>query len=605
MANYIHWFCTSCKGIDLSSSVLLSSYTFDGVYTSVFGTLLYGGTLHVLPQRIVQDPELLLDYILMTEVTFLKITPSYLRLAINSPQFENTFLNASKLALIVIGGEAIFATDLRRIASIRPDIQLMNHYGPTEATVGMCAYPIPSDGLENFISTPVIGGPIFNTQVYILDNFWNLVPHGAIGEVCVSGAGLARGYINNQKLTDERFITNPFITGQRLYRTGDLGRWKPDGSIQLIGRMDDQVKIRGYRIELGEIEETLQRHEAVEGVVVTAVKQEAGDYALAAYIVSAAPLNVQELRTWLADYLPSYMVPAYFVRIDAIPLNASGKINRKQLPAPGELAPTEIATFIAPGNEREVVLAKVWAGVLKTNNVGAQANFYELGGDSIKSIQVASLIKQQGYNLKIEDILRYPVLKEMALRMNTAIRKIDQEAVQGIVPMSPIQLRFFQNPEIPQKHHYNQSVVLQASTKLDKEAVGLCLDELVRHHDALRMVYRKEEGKWVQENKNTDHKSYSFNFFDLRQKANAHEVMLQRCESMQSSINLEVGPLMKVALFRFDDTDKLVLIIHHLVIDGVSWRILLEDFSSLYQQQINGSKLSLPQKTDSFRHWTC
>lgn len=603
MINYIHWFRTSCKESDLSSSVLLSSYTFDGVYTSVFGTLLYGGALHVLPQHVVRDPEALLHYISANEISFLKITPSYLRLAIQSPSFEQTFREAQKLSLIVIGGEAIFASDLRKVVAVRPDIQLMNHYGPTEATVGMCAYPIPSEKLEAFITTPVIGGPVYNTRVYILDASMQIVPQGAVGEVCVSGSGLARGYINHPKLTAERFIDNPFEPGQKLYKTGDLGRWKADGSIQLIGRIDDQVKVRGYRIELGEIEETLRRHRAVKGVVVTTFTQSTGDNALAAYIVSDNSLDITELRSWIGEYLPAYMVPAYFVPIESVPLNASGKVNKKMLPSP-EQVQVEEAVFIAPRNEREQLLSDVWAAVLKANNFGIRASFYELGGDSIKSIQVASLVKQKGYNLKIEDILRYPVLEDMAARMNTAVRNADQLAVEGLVPMSPIQHRFFQNNDIPQKQHYNQSVILRYESRLDKEALGVCMDTIVRHHDALRMVYRKLDGQWIQENKGVEHKGHSINFFDLRQRTNAQDLLQQRCESLQGSMRLEEGPLVKLAIFRMDDVDKLAIIVHHLVIDGVSWRVLLEDLSNLYLKQTKGERLVLPEKTDSFKYWT-
>jgi len=602
MINYIHWFYTSCNAADLSSSLLLSSYTFDGVYTSVFGTLLYGGALHILPQRVVHDPELLLAYVVRNEISFLKITPSYLRLAIQSPTFERSFANASKLSLIVIGGEAIFASDLLRIVNIRPDIQLMNHYGPTEATVGMCAYPIPSGQLQQFIDTPVIGGPVYNTQVYIVDSAMHLVPMGAVGEVCVAGAGLARGYINNPKLTAERFIDNPFEDGGKLYRTGDLGRWKPDGSIQLIGRIDDQVKVRGYRIELGEIESILQLHEDVAQVVVDTTLQETGDRALVAYIVSAAALDLASLRNWVSSYLPSYMVPAYFVAIDAVPLGVSGKVNRKMLPAPERIQHDPVA-FMAPRNDRESLLAQVWAQVLKTDAIGVHSNFYELGGDSIKSIQVASLVKQKDFNLKIEDILRYPVLAEMAARMSNLVRKADQSAVEGMVSLAPIQQRFFQNTAISQKQHYNQSVLLQASTRIDKELLAICMDQLLQHHDTLRMVYRNEGGQWLQENKGIGHKGYNINFFDLRQRANAEEMLRQRCEQLQSSIRLEDGPLVKLAVFRLDEADKLLLIVHHLVIDGVSWRILLEDFTTLYTQQINGDALQLPAKTDSFRHW--
>lgn len=604
LINYISWFVNDNQSVDLSSSILLSTFTFDGVYTSIYGTLLFGGTLHVVPKNTVQNPETLLTYIASNEVTFLKITPSYLRLLIQCEDFRETYAIAKSLSLIVVGGEAIFPTDIQQIASLRPDIKLINHYGPTEVTIGMSSYHITADRLQGFIEKPLIGKPIDNIQVYILDEFHNLMPKGAIGEICASGAGLARGYVNNKELTEERFIDNPFVSGQKLYLTGDLGRWTADGNIEIFGRKDQQVKIRGYRIELGEIEAALVRHQSVKEVAVNSVEEENGSRALAAYLVSNEPIEVSELRGYLEGQLPQHMIPSYFILLEQIPLTSNGKIDRKALPWPNNTLRVTTSSFVAPRNEKEQILADVWKNVLKSESVSAKDSFYDLGGDSIKSIQVVSLVKQQGYTLKIEDILRTPVLENLVPLMNVHVRQIDQSPVEGRVALAPIQQRFFQSESIPIPHHYNQSVVLRSPTRLNKEGLELCFEKLVMHHDALRMVYQEHEGGWQQNGQEHTKKAHSLAFFDLRRKENGQKFLIDTCQRLQSGMNLVKGPLIKAALFRMADGDRLVIIIHHLVMDGVSWRILIEDLSTVYDQYASGADLVMPLKTDSYQHWT-
>ncbi len=604
LINYIDWFVNDNKEVDLSSSMLLSTYTFDGVYTSIYGTLLFGGTLHIVPKSTVQNPEELLRYIASENVSFLKITPSYLRLLIQSTGFKEVYAKAKGLSLIVVGGEAIFPTDIELIASLRPDIKLINHYGPTEVTIGMSAYHIEPESLQSFINAPLIGKPVDNVQVYVLDEFHNLLPQGAIGEICAGGAGLARGYVNNEELTKERFIDNPFVPGQKLYLTGDLGRWTAEGNIETFGRKDQQVKIRGYRIELGEIEAALMKHEAVKEVAVNSVDDENGTKILAAYTVSDTVLESAELRSHLEKLLPQYMTPSYFIPVDRIPLTANGKIDRKSLPWPVDAVKATTTDFVAPRNTKEQILADAFQKVLKSEHISAKDSFYDLGGDSIKSIQVVSLVKQQGYTIKIEDILRTPVLEDIAMKMEVNQRQVDQSPVEGSVTLSPIQHRFFQSDSIPVRHHYNQSVVLKSPTRLNKEGLDLCFQKLVVHHDALRMVYQEQESGWQQHNQEHTQKAFSLAFFDLRRKDNGQKFLVDTCQRLQSGMNLEKGPLVKVALFRMKDGDRLVMIIHHLVMDGVSWRVLIEDLSTLYDQYASGADLELPLKTDAYQQWT-
>gem|GEM_PF-566082 len=604
LINYINWFIRDNQSVDLSSSILLSTYTFDGVYTSIYGTLLFGGTLHIVPKAVVQNPEDLLTYIVSNNVSFLKLTPSYLRLLIHCPDFDNIYKNAKGLSLLVIGGEAIFPTDVEKIAGLRPDIRLINHYGPTEVTIGMSAYHIRPESLKSFVKAPLIGKPVDNVQIYVLDKSHNLLPQGAIGEICAAGAGLARGYINNELLTRERFIDNPFQPGEKLYLTGDLGRWTANGNIETFGRKDEQVKVRGYRIELGEIEAAIIKHEAVEKVAVTAVEEENGNKALAAYVVSHSGFKSSELRDFLEALLPQYMVPSYFIAIDQVPLTTNGKTDRKALPWPVDAVKASSVGFEAPRNTKEQVLADAFSKVLKCETVGLKDSFYDLGGDSIKSIQVVSQVKQSGYTIRIEDILRSPVLEDIARKMEVNQREIDQSPVEGPVTLAPIQHRFFQSESIPLRHHYNQSVVLRSPTRLNKEGLALCFEKLLAHHDGLRMVYSEQEKGWHQEVLEQTKKAHTLAFFDLRRKENAQQFLISRCERWQSGMNLETGPLVKAALFRMADGDRLVIIIHHLVMDGVSWRILIEDLTDLYDQYASGADFKLPLKTDSYKQWT-
>ncbi|WP_202704401.1 condensation domain-containing protein, partial [Flavobacterium sp. UGB4466] len=389
----------------------------------------------------------------------------------------------------------------------------------------------------------------------------------------------------------------------RMYKTGDLGRWLSDGNIEFIGRKDDQIKIRGHRIELGEIEHALVKHEAVSQSVVVARENESGEKELVAYIVSNVAQNASDLRTYLKQLVPEYMLPVHFVQLEAIPLNTSGKIDKKALPDPEGAGLSSGVEYVAPGTEQEKVLVSVWSAVLKKEGIGIKDSFYNLGGDSIKSIQVVARLKQQGYRLKVEHLLRTPILEDLAGLMELTTQVSDQSEVSGAVVLTPIQEWFFKSEEIQAHEYFNQSVLLYSKEELDSSILEKSIEDLTRHHDALRMVYKQNQGVWEQFNGAVSSNRCMIHFYDLRESEAAQAEMAQLGEALQSSINLSEGPLLRVAHFRLKDGDRLGLIVHHLVVDGVSWRILLEDLSSLYSGYKEGAKTALPAKTDSFQRW--
>jgi non-ribosomal peptide synthase protein (TIGR01720 family) len=462
---------------------------------------------------------------------------------------------------------------------------------------------------ETAISIP-IGRPISNTQIYVLDGNLQPVPVGVPGELHVGGDGLARGYLNRPDLTQEKFVPDPFSFDPlaRLYKTGDLVRYSIDGSIEYIGRIDNQVKIRGFRIELGEIETALLTHPAVSQAIAIAREDELGKKQLIAYVVCHASQSatISELRQFLKDRLPEYMQPAAIVILENFALTPNGKIDRRALPAP-DLTQQLEEEYVAPRDEIEQTLAQIWTEVLGIPRVGIRDNFFELGGDSILSLQIVARANQAGLQLTPKQLFGNQTIAELAAVAGTAKQiQAEQGLVTGSVPLTPIQHCFFEQNSL-ELHHYNQSVMLSVPADLIAEQLERVLQHLVEHHDALRLRFARAENAWEQHNANSD-ESVHLQVIDLA--AMLPEAQLDELErfgsEQQARLNLSDGPLMRAVLFRLgsDKPARLLLIIHHLAVDGVSWRILLEDLSAAYQQLERGETICLPAKTTSFKQWS-
>ena len=567
-----------------------TSLSFDLTITSLFLPLIRGNKIKIFENNL--NPHgVLLNYIMdSNSLDIIKLTPSHLEL------LKELNLSESVLRKIIVGGETLLKRHVDEILEKRSDLLIYNEYGPTECTVGCIVKKISDD---NQIT---IGKPISNTQAYLLDDMLRPVGLGIPGKLYISGAGLARGYLNRPELTAEKFIPNPFVEGERMYDTGDLGRWLPDGNIEFLGRDDHQVKIRGYRIELGEIENTLLQYSPALGQVVAEGKSHNQDKVLIAYYTVSSSVDKEDLRAFLQSKLPDYMVPGFFVELEEMPLTPNGKVDRKKLPGV-ETEDLVRDVLVAARSKEEKILVSVWEDVLKRNPIGIRDSFFNLGGDSIKSIQVVSRLKGLGYTLNVQHILQVPVLEDLAQYMALETRTIDQSPVEGDVELTPIQHYFFGSRIFKVHHHYNQSVLLKSKEALDTDLLTRSIHYLTSHHDALRMVYRKSGTNWHQYNEGVYPEAVPIAFHDLRESEDELKEMAYLGDRFQSGLDLESGPLLKAGHFRLSDGDRLALIVHHLVVDGVSWRILLEDLSTLYTQCLSSERLKLPLKTDSFQRW--
>ncbi|MET3038562.1 amino acid adenylation domain-containing protein, partial [Chryseobacterium sp. NRRL B-14859] len=574
-----------------------TNYSFDVSVWELLWWSLYGSKLCILPAGAEKSPELLISNIAWSEVSVIHFVPSMLETFLYYLKSHPEELPKLKsLKQVFVSGEALTTYQNGEFFRLLPGVKLMNLYGPTEATIDVSYFECHA-GLEGSIP---IGFPISNTRMYILSDGGSLCPLGVVGEICISGVGVARGYLNNELLTKEKFVSNRYLPGERMYKTGDLGRWLSNGSIEYIGRKDSQVKIRGYRIELGEIELALQGHPDVSGSVVLAVENNDGHKELAAYITGSTDLSIVSLRDYLRGVLPDYMVPGHYIQLDSFPLTSNGKLDRKNLPDAFGSSLGSGREYIAARTAMESVLVGVYEDVLRKSPIGIRDDFFLLGGDSIKCIQIVSRLRQKGYSCEVKDILLYPMIEDLVVRVKALNNIIDQGIVSGDVLLSPIQ-RDFLGGSYSAKDHFYQSVLLKSRDSLDRVLLERTLHSLLVHHDALRMDYRFEDGEWHQFNR--DISAISLEVLEFW--VSDDESFSQACRRVQSCIRIEGGSLVKAGLLRASDGDYLYLSLHHLVVDGVSWRILFEDLASLYIGYQKGLEfVELPLKTDSYQHWS-
>ncbi|MBL0743074.1 non-ribosomal peptide synthetase [Chryseolinea lacunae] len=413
VVNYSSWFIDTFNIVPTDSSIVLSSLAFDLGYTSFWGTLLAGGTLHLVDLDYGAVPDRLLNYIVEQRISFIKTTPSLFYMLTHVPDFKKVAAQMS-LRLIVLGGELIRKEDVENYRTFCPDTRFVNHYGPTEATVGCIANPLTGDIIDDYTKAPIIGRPIRNTEVFILDSRGKLAPIGIDGELCIGGRGLARGYLNNREVTDAKFMTHPFKAGERLYKTGDYGRWTEDGKVIIRGRRDRQIKIRGHRVELGEIEEALRNSPSIQECVVTTSVFANGDNKIVAYYTSTERIDEKAIRGAMANQLPAHMIPEYFLYIHTMPLTANGKVDARKLPSPKDLIRSTNAGLLLPRNETELLIRKVWSEVLGREDIGVNDSFFSLGGNSLYLIKVSAMLSESFPELNIIDLFNHTTIEKLA-----------------------------------------------------------------------------------------------------------------------------------------------------------------------------------------------
>jgi amino acid adenylation domain-containing protein/non-ribosomal peptide synthase protein (TIGR01720 family) len=591
LVNYVGWVQRSLGLTSSDRTVLTSSYAFDLGYTSLFPVLFCGGELHLLSREQYRSPSGLLGYIRDAGISYVKMTPSLFSTLVEAPGFEGYGLGA--LRFVVLGGERIRVGDIDRAHQAYGHIRFMNHYGPTETTIGVIAGEI--EDWEGFVARPDIGRPIDGSGVYILDRSGELLPEGVVGEIGIGGAGVGGGYVGREELTRERFIPVDWLGEGRVYRTGDLGRWIKGGRIEYLGRMDQQVKIDGYRVELGEIEARLSGYVGI-GSSAVVLRQRGEESYLAAYYVSQEEIEEEWLRLWLTSGLPDYMVPSVLIRLESLPLTRNGKLDVKALPEAGM---TNEQSRVPPSNEIEEKLLEIWTKVLRSDKIGVTDSFFSMGGDSIKSIQITARMRAAGYQVSVNDIFRAPTIRELALKAQP-LTAGPRKASHGKSVLSPIQRLFMEHPS-PDKHHYNQSIMLHFPDGISAVQVKNIFDKLQEQHEALRYVFKQEQGQWMQL---IPERAPAVSILEqVGGDIDSPDGWMAACNAVQQGLNLENGPLMKLGLFHNREGSDLLIVIHHLVVDGVSWRILFEDIETLYRQIKEEQPLALPQASESFFSW--
>lgn len=596
LVNYIWW----AKKLYVKNKdevfPLYSSLAFDLTVTSIFTPLISGSEIIVYNDS---DEE---EYVLYRIVkdnraTVIKLTPSQLSLL---KDMDN---RSSSVRRFIVGGENLKASLAKAVYySFGGSVEIFNEYGPTETVVGCMIHKYDHER-DTQASVP-IGIPADNVQIYILDKYLKPVAVNITGEMYIAGDGVARGYLNKPELTRERFINNPFINGKRMYKTGDLAQFLSNGKIEYIGRADNQVKIRGYRIELGEIEKYLLRHEAIRDAVVIDFEGENGGKYLCAYIVKKAEASISELKNFLSGYLPNYMIPTYIIDLKEIPITVNGKIDKGLLRKP-EIAVIENTEFTAHRNDEEKILAEAICDVLDIKSAMAKQNFYQLGGDSIKAIQVAAKLNEKGFRIKVKDILSNPIIEDMALYIRQIKgRAINQEPCKGSIGSTPIVSWFF-SQNFANPDYYTQSVIIELIHDIETEKLELVMNKLIKCHDSLRINYNSAARELFYNNEYLS-RHYKIQEYDLTEipPSVQNDKIRLIAEKLNSSFNIESDILIKACLFRRGhDVIKLLLTAHHLVVDGVSWRIILDDINTMIKNIETGQEITHPPKTHSYQEW--
>ncbi|MDE1165525.1 MAG: non-ribosomal peptide synthase/polyketide synthase [Pseudomonas sp.] len=566
------------------------SINFDAASERLLVPLLFGAQV-VLREQGQWDAEAICGLIREQRINVLGFTPSY---GGQLAQWLRSHDQQLPVRLCITGGEALTPEHLHALDAAFTPHTVFNAYGPTETVVMPLACAVPHTLARDALNVP-IGAVVGARQLYVLDADLAQLPAGAVGELYIGGYGLARGYHGRAGLSAERFVADPFgHDGGRLYRTGDLVRQNADGLFEYLGRIDHQVKVRGFRIELGEIEARLLAHQQVREAVVVALDGPSGKQ-LVAYLLAENQLPESTLREQLKAHLhaglPEHMVPAHLVVLEQFPLTANGKLDRRALPAPEPGALQE--AYQAPTNPIEQGLADVWQGVLGVAQVGIDDNFFALGGDSILSIQVVSRARQAGIHFSAKDLFQHQSVRTLAAAAQLTERhSIDQGPVTGASALTPIQHWFFEQ-DLPAPQHWNQSLLLGAEQALQADLLEQALQALVAHHDALRLSF-DQGARYLPV-------GASQTLLWVR-SANTEAERLALFEQAQQSLDLTHGPLLRAVLVP-GTPDRLLLVIHHLAVDGVSWRVLLEDLHSLYRQLEQGQPTTLPAKTSAVRDW--
>ncbi len=573
---------TAAAGRDRLRVALTAAFSFDASWETLLLMLTGGHELHVIDADTRLDPAVLAGYVAEHRIDLVNSTPSFVRHLLDAGFGDH------RPSVLLLGGEAVGEALWRDLSDL-DGVTAFNLYGPTECTVDATFCRIGETARE------VIGRPVGNVRAYVLDDRLRPAPIGVPGELHLSGVQLARGYLNRPGLTADRFRANPFgPPGDRMYATGDRARWTAEGQLEYLGRVDDQVKIRGFRIEPGEVEAALRTLPEVADTVVVA-RHDDGHARLVAYVVpvDGSSADPARLRTALKATLPDHLVPSVFVPLDRLPLATSGKVDRRALPAPA-VHPAPAKSRTAPRTDVERLLAEIWADVLGVGAPGVDDNFFALGGDSILSIQLVSRARRHGLRLTSRDVFRHQSIAELALVAGTESGEAEA-GFTGAAPLTPIQRWFF---ETGHHDHFTMSTLAELDPDVAVPALETALGAVLARHDALRTRFTRTDAGWRQEFRP------DAEIPALRRISVSDVDVSAVAAEARATLRVEGGPLVAPVLITSPgQPPRLLLVVHHLVIDGVSWRILFDDLETAYRQVVAGRPVDLGPAPVSALRW--
>ncbi len=583
-ANTVNWFIQIHKVGSDTRIIQLSDYTFDASVNQVFGSLISGAGLYIPAKEMRVDIEKLRDYIIYHRINIINFVPTLLK------ELLCPVDKLKSLHTVLSGAEKL--EEMTKDAIIGKGYRLVNQYGPTETTIDALALECSAERVS-------LGKPIFNVEVYILDKYETVLPIGVVGELHITGAGVARGYLNSPELTAEKFYRSYRSYKTYInYKTDDLARWLPEGNIEFIGRIDSQVKIRGFRIELGEIENRLLTYPGIKAAVLLAREDDGGDKYLCAYVVSDREFDAAGLREFLLKGLPEYMIPTYFVRLEKIPLTSNGKLDRKALPKP-ELKVGE--NYTTPRNHIEKELVKIWSEILgRETSIGITDNFFQLGGHSLKAIGMVNKIQKNfGVKTAMQTLFQFPTIAELAGIIKSSdvsgLEEIEKQPEQLYYEMSYAQKRLWYIIQgNPQNTAYNMPATATFYETVNEEVARKVLEHLTIRHESLRTSFKelKEGPVQVIESQDASLSKLDFAVLDLSQ-LNQAERETQRCrlikEESSHIFNLAKGPLFRARLIKCTGAEyDFIFNIHHIVSDGWSLGVLKKEFFQVYESYKKG-----------------
>ncbi|MDQ0273780.1 non-ribosomal peptide synthetase [Cytobacillus purgationiresistens] len=596
VVNLIDWFNREFTISSTDRILFLTSLSFDLSVYDIFGILSAGGSIRIAADEDQRNPLKLLEWLKNDSITLWDSAPAAFGQLV--PFIHESTSNT--LRYIFLSGDWIPLSTPQIITDAFPSAVLISLGGATEATVWSNYYPV-TKVMSEWNSIPY-GKPIQNAQYYILDQNLQPCPIGVAGELYIGGDCLADGYINSLELNKKRFLPNPFIPISRIYKTGDKARWFEDGNIEFLGRLDFQVKIRGYRIELGEIQSVLSMHPDIKEAHLLMIENRQAEKSLCAYILSEEKIHPSNLRSFLAEKIPEYMIPSYFIILDKLPVTPNGKLDRKALPQPN--TSNDLGQqYFAPSNETEEILVSIWEELLGVDGIGVKDNFFALGGDSIKAIQAAARLDKYNLKMDINDIFKFPTISQISEHVKKNVRDINQGAVTGDINLTPVQKWFF-SQDFKDSHHFNQAFLIKSKSGFETERAQLVFNRLLEHHDALRIGIKVTKKGRKLFNHELMVTSPEIIVYDLTSEKEPEKIISKKAEAIQKEIDLYNPPLIKLAQFNTNNGAYLLIVIHHLIIDGVSWRILFDDFIQGYKKAIHRQEIVFPPKMDSFQAWS-